>query len=103
MADEPRYAGFEAVAKELTVKADQRISRQLVYTWWRRRSRNGFPDRKRVTLPDGRVKYWLDVDEVLKWHASYTPSKGGRHRKASAESSTRQGRGPTTSVSFASM
>jgi hypothetical protein len=58
------YGGFTAAARMLGT------SRQQVYIWWRRRHRNGFPERE-----EGRL---FSLDEIAAWHQTYVPSTGGR-------------------------
>jgi len=63
------YGGFTDVARALTAATpDQPVSRQLVYTWHRRRDTTGFPERRDVKMPNGTVKRLFDLGEALAWH-----------------------------------
>lgn len=83
MAVPRRLGGFADAARELSAITDKKISRQQVYTWWKRRSRNGFPERHKAIL-FGKERDRVDLDEVLAWYPTYEPSKGGARRRARA-------------------
>jgi len=83
-----RLGGFSDVARELNLSYTPRRKhendahvveayRQMVYTWWKRRRTNGFPEHVAKT-DSGRKQF--DLDEVLTWYANYEPSLGGRTR-----------------------
>lgn len=77
-----QYGGFTAVAEALNARfpfADT-FTRQRIWTWWHRRNRNGFPDRKPVTGKDGRTRQLFSIEEVAGWWKSYSPARGGRPR-----------------------
>lgn len=60
------------------------VSRQQVFTWYKRRESNGFPEPKAsVTVNKYRYqKGQWDPEEVLAWRDQYAPSKGGRPSRA---------------------
>lgn len=63
------YGGHTDVAKALTIVTPERpVSRQLVYTWYKRRATTGFPDRRTVKMPNGSVKQLFDLGEALRWY-----------------------------------
>jgi hypothetical protein len=70
-----RLATYVDLAKELGVKTNQ------VYMWHTRRTRNGFPEPVLHRDAGNGVTDapWFDIDEVITWHASYAPGKGGFH------------------------
>ena len=66
----PPYGGFTEVARRLSDAGPRAVSRQGVYSWWRRRARSGFPDYHHIN--DDGFKQW-DIAEVRMWYAEYTP------------------------------
>jgi hypothetical protein len=50
------------------------VGRTTVSNWYDRRDRNGFPE---IVLRLASGPIW-NVDDVVKWYASYAPSKGHR-------------------------
>lgn len=50
------------------------VSRGQVHMWWKRRARNGFPER----VTDKPV---YDAQAILAWRDQYVPGRGGRPRK----------------------
>ena len=59
--------GYTQAAAVLSAKTGLAISRQRVWIWWSRRSRNGFPEGwKRLTKGGGVRRFYLD--EVLAWY-----------------------------------
>lgn len=82
---EQRLGGFSDIARDLGLSYptnadnDKRYpARQVVYMWWIRRDRNGFPNVVR-TGDNGRKLF--DLDAVRTWYAGYVPSSGGRPPK----------------------
>lgn len=54
------------------------VDRRQVWTWHKRRDRNGFPAPVRTIKRLGReVPVW-DLAEVKEWRRGYRPSLGGR-------------------------
>jgi hypothetical protein len=66
----------------LSAETGREISLRQVWAWVDRRSNNGFPEPKEVRQWRGRPTAWFDPDEVLAWHRTYVPLKGGRPRAA---------------------
>lgn len=64
----PNHGGFSAVARALSTD-EKPVTRQRVYMWYKRRERNGFPER------DTRG---FSFAEVAAWYAEYLPNHGGR-------------------------
>jgi hypothetical protein len=78
----PAYGGFSEVARRLSDAGPRAVSRQGVYSWWKRRARNGFPDHHH--LNDDGWKEWR-IGEVISWYARYTAppeSHWGRRKEA---------------------
>jgi hypothetical protein len=48
--------------------------------WWKRRDKNGFPEKQPVTTRSGATRQQLDVDEVIAWYDVYM-SKPWQGRK----------------------
>jgi hypothetical protein len=86
---EKRFGGFTAVAHELTTTQRQLVTRQGVYAWWRRRDKNGFPDRKPVP---GKKREQFDLGEVSIWYVKYmaTPRQGRKRIDPDQVSGTRR-------------
>lgn len=65
------------------------VTRNQVYMWYQRRLRNGFPEPvlHRSAGNGANDAPWFDLDEVLAWHASYTPGKGGYRTHSSGKAS----------------
>jgi hypothetical protein len=80
----PEYGSFTVTARYLT-SLGRSSTRQQVYMWWRRRSRNSFPERYEVPVPGkpGKARQMFRLVEVKDWHERYIPSVGGRPRKQS--------------------
>jgi hypothetical protein len=68
--EERDWGGFTLAAELLTSLLGQPVSRQRVYSWWRWRKSNGFPDRHIVRISRGRVKNWFEFREIREWAAS---------------------------------
>lgn len=66
----PPYGGYTEVARRLSDAGPRAVSRQGIYSWWRRRLKSGFPDYHHLDS-DG-FKQW-DVGEVFDWYDRYTP------------------------------
>lgn len=75
------YGGFADAALHLTLASRRMVSRQLVYRWWTKREKNGFPDAVNVALPGGTTAEMFDLIQVAAWYDTYVPAKGGRPRK----------------------
>lgn len=60
----------EATGREISVKQ--------VWAWYSRRANNGFPRPKKTIMHWGRQTPLFDLEEVLLWHETYVPRKGGR-------------------------
>jgi hypothetical protein len=73
-----RTGGWTQVARALSTPA-QTVSRQRVYAWWVRRTRNGFPEGTPTGAHGGRE---FNLEAVTDWYATYRPSVGGRPRRA---------------------
>lgn len=75
------YGGFADIARWLTRKYRdpqcRPLSRQQVYIWYTKRTRNDFPEGEAVTSPSGRVTKRFPRDEVEAWYAGYVPPRGG--------------------------
>ena len=64
-----RYGGPQRVAEvlmELGYGNGYLVTRQAVYSLWKHRHGNGFPDRVRVEVPNG-WRQLFDLDEVKAW------------------------------------
>lgn len=75
-----RMGGLTVVARELTETRGKLVTRQGVYMWWKRRDKNGFPDKHTVITRSGGTRQQLDVDEVIAWYDDYM-SKPWQGRK----------------------
>lgn len=75
-----RMGGLTTVANELTETRGKLVTRQGVYMWWKRRERNGFPERHQVTVKSGLTRHLFDIDEVIGWYDLYM-SKPWQGRK----------------------
>lgn len=64
------YGGYAEVARRLTDAGPRAVTRQGVYTWWKRRNRNGFPDYHYL---DGDGAKQFSISEVLAWYMRYVP------------------------------
>jgi hypothetical protein len=66
----PGYGGPAEVARMLTDmgygRGGREVTRQGVYSLWRHRLGNGFPDRERVDVPGG-WRQLFDLDRVKAW------------------------------------
>lgn len=67
--------GHQAVATALSYHAGWEISRQLVYRWWKRRERNGFPEGWNRATAQGGVRQWRYGD-VRTWFDTRTDTNG---------------------------
>jgi hypothetical protein len=88
--------GFSEVARQLSERYGQPVSRQQVYQWWKRRTLNAdgkpFPrEAEQGTVPyhKGLAKL-IDLDEALAWAKPGVPGangnqRDGRWRKLGAE------------------
>lgn len=75
----PRSGGISDVARELSTP-QRPVSRQQVYIWWVRRTRNLFPDQ--IDGDFGRFGgLRFDLDAVARWYTTYIPGVGGRPKK----------------------
>jgi hypothetical protein len=66
------YTGFAGVAEHLntTYEPAVAITRQLVYTWYARRARTGFPEKR--TIPSGsRTLELFDLTQVDAWYLQH--------------------------------
>lgn len=77
MEPEVFYGGYSHAARFLIERRGENFTRQGVYMWWTRRDHNGFPE-MHVLLINGRERKFFNLEEVLAWYDSYSPSKGGR-------------------------
>jgi hypothetical protein len=66
----PGFGGFQSVATTLSQEPPHTaISRQCVYSWWRRRKVNGFPEMKQVSEATSHVEgLAFDLEEVRVWY-----------------------------------
>lgn len=64
------------LATPATVADALEVTSNAVWTWSRRRDRNGFPEPIGHTSL-GRVQPLYDLNEVLRWREGYRPSRGG--------------------------
>jgi hypothetical protein len=71
-----RPLGLSDLARLLSTE-DRPVSRQMVYQWAMRRTRNGFP----APVPWVGHGRRYDPDQVIAWYRAYVPSHGGRPRK----------------------
>lgn len=68
------FGGFTDVARVLTAMTpEQPVSRQLVYTWWKRRQHTKFPDKHAVTSASGRPTELFKVAEAQSWYSEHRP------------------------------
>lgn len=65
------WGGFQDAARWLTEWLGEPYTRQRVYSLWRWRLGNGFPERHLVRLPDTRVKLWFRRNDVRAWARQY--------------------------------
>jgi hypothetical protein len=83
---EETCGGYSAVARYLTGRSGRPVSRQQVYSWYRSRHVNGFPEPfayRRRPLKKGQQRLALFLfSEVGAWHDGYVPQPG-RPRKGS--------------------
>lgn len=77
-----RMGGLTVVARELSAARGKLVTRQGVYMWWKRRARNGFPDRRPMPNGKGTKRELFDIDEVIAWYDVYM-SKPWQGRKRS--------------------
>lgn len=78
-----RLGGPTAVARELTETRGKLVTRQGVYMWWRRRDRNGFPERVPILTPGRKnpVRELFDIDAILIWYDAYMSKPWQGRRK----------------------
>lgn len=81
-----KYGGWQTVATALCEAGFENTSRQMVYGWWQRRDKIGFPEGRVIeSAPRGggfaRQRVLLPVDKVIEWRKTYVPDPGGRPRK----------------------
>lgn len=84
--ERPRFGGWQTVATALCEAGFEGTSRQMVYQWWLRRDKIGFPEGEALEVPRRRGngvrrRVFLPVDEVIEWRKTYVPDPGGRPRK----------------------
>lgn len=79
----PGYGGFQSVATELSNQPPYApISRQGVYSWWRRRSANGFPEMKQVAEATDHLEgLAFDLEEVRAWYAGLPARRAAKRVK----------------------
>jgi len=70
--NEPTYGGWTVVGRALSTP-EHEITRQQIYAWWRKRDKNGFPDKIEL---NGRTVF--DLAATTRWFESYVPNRGGR-------------------------
>lgn len=58
--------GFQEAADQLSVLSKHSYSRQAVHQLWKRRSVNGFPDRK-TYLINGYTKLYFNMEDINQW------------------------------------
>lgn len=73
--DVSAWGGFTDVGRWLSEWLGVPYGRQRVYSLWRWRTGNGFPERHLVRLPDGRVKWWFRRNDVRAWARTYKVPK----------------------------
>lgn len=61
------HTGFAGVADHLNQTYQAKITRQLVYNWYARRSSTNFPE-KRDVESNGRPLMLFNLDEVCAWY-----------------------------------
>jgi hypothetical protein len=66
MRIEQQLGGFQEAADLISTLSHQQYSRQGVHQLWKRRDRNGFPERKIITI-NGYPKRYFDLAEVKEW------------------------------------
>ena len=69
--DVQAWGGFTIAAHWLTDWSGVPYTRQRVYSLWRWRRGNGFPEQHMVRLPDGRIKLWFRRNDVRAWARTY--------------------------------
>jgi hypothetical protein len=67
----PGFGGFQSVATILSAEPPYiPVSRQGVYSWYKRRARNGFPEMKRIAEATDRLEgLAFDLEEARVWYA----------------------------------
>lgn len=79
----PGYGGPTEAARMLTAMgyaAGGEVTRQAVYSLWKHRHGNGFPDRERVGVPGG-WRQLFDLDKVKAWATERMESGQEQERK----------------------
>jgi len=68
----PGYTGFAGVAEHLNTAYEPiaMISRQAVWTWYHRRERSKFPEKKTISSGD-RTLELFDLAEIDIWYAEH--------------------------------
>lgn len=56
------------------------VSRQRVYSYWKHRESNGFPEKVMC-----RDRAYFPIDKVKKWYEGYVPGHGGRPAKDTSD------------------
>ena len=91
--EEREHGGYQVVASTVTTKFDYLVSRQQVYSWWRRRKHNGFPQGWEAKDGSGRRFY---LDEVVEWYeVNYPESRRERLTCQREEKSARRATTPS--------
>jgi hypothetical protein len=74
-------AGFTRVAELLTQHYGELVTRQRVYEWWQRGTRNKagqrFPHGTEIPAPAHRPNLHFDMSDVLAWTAAGVPERYG--------------------------
>jgi hypothetical protein len=65
------------IAVALSAETGREISVRQVWAWVARQANSGFPNPKKTVLQRGRQTPLFDLEEVLRWHSTYVPKKGG--------------------------
>lgn len=73
----PGYGGYTETARYLHQRSGRKITRQQVYTWYRRRHVNGFPALKDVAGDAGDTRHAFDLLEVWCWLTVYLSTRLG--------------------------
>jgi hypothetical protein len=67
------FSGFAGVAKHLNETFGSQVSRQLVWTWYSRRTTTSFPEKQTVSA-GGRDLCLFNLEDVVNWYRVYRPS-----------------------------
>ena len=61
------FTGFAGAAKHLNEKFGSQVTRQLVWTWYRRRTTTFFPEKQVITVGDRQLQLF-NLEDVEAWY-----------------------------------